>query len=335
MMNSGRRRSMAAYIDEDFADLIIRNTEYDWDDLKEDLPRYPASVLIEIMIELGLYVNKHLALEIAKKDDAIFHLRKLIQDGQYWRTHGPGNTWSPIHAIHILALLKNKEAFAILLDMIRYKGDDLDGWLTESMPSLLVSFGDGKIEKLKEFSHDETLEAFARGTVSSALTALAKKFPSHEADIKSHLIKLLKTTRDDTFAGLVAEDLASFHDISLKMEILKAFLNDKIDRMVVSRDEVIETIEGIYVDIDNDEFERNTKDPIEHFSRKNIERLHLIYSGDNDEIDDDVESELDDDNFEHEVKEIKPKMEKIGRNEPCPCGSGKKYKKCCMGKETS
>jgi hypothetical protein len=23
---------------------------------------------------------------------------------------------------------------------------------------------------------------------------------------------------------------------------------------------------------------------------------------------------------------------KIGRNEPCPCGSGRKYKKCCMGK---
>ena len=27
----------------------------------------------------------------------------------------------------------------------------------------------------------------------------------------------------------------------------------------------------------------------------------------------------------------KPKIveEKVGRNEPCPCGSGKKYKKCC------
>lgn len=24
---------------------------------------------------------------------------------------------------------------------------------------------------------------------------------------------------------------------------------------------------------------------------------------------------------------------KIGRNEPCPCGSGKKYKKCCLNKE--
>lgn len=27
------------------------------------------------------------------------------------------------------------------------------------------------------------------------------------------------------------------------------------------------------------------------------------------------------------------KSEKIGRNDPCPCGSGKKYKKCCMGKD--
>jgi uncharacterized protein YchJ len=27
--------------------------------------------------------------------------------------------------------------------------------------------------------------------------------------------------------------------------------------------------------------------------------------------------------------EAKPKSKKIGLNEPCPCGSGNKYKKCC------
>ena len=27
------------------------------------------------------------------------------------------------------------------------------------------------------------------------------------------------------------------------------------------------------------------------------------------------------------------KMSKIGRNDQCPCGSGKKYKKCCLNKE--
>jgi len=26
------------------------------------------------------------------------------------------------------------------------------------------------------------------------------------------------------------------------------------------------------------------------------------------------------------------KEEKVGRNDPCPCGSGKKYKKCCLNK---
>ena len=26
-------------------------------------------------------------------------------------------------------------------------------------------------------------------------------------------------------------------------------------------------------------------------------------------------------------------MPEIGRNDPCPCGSGKKYKKCCQAKD--
>jgi tetratricopeptide (TPR) repeat protein len=33
------------------------------------------------------------------------------------------------------------------------------------------------------------------------------------------------------------------------------------------------------------------------------------------------------------LSEIVPKRTKIGRNDPCPCGSGKKFKKCCLLKE--
>lgn len=29
------------------------------------------------------------------------------------------------------------------------------------------------------------------------------------------------------------------------------------------------------------------------------------------------------------------RVEKVGRNEPCPCGSGKKYKKCCAMETTT
>lgn len=29
------------------------------------------------------------------------------------------------------------------------------------------------------------------------------------------------------------------------------------------------------------------------------------------------------------VQQVVRAGDKIGRNDPCPCGSGKKYKKCC------
>ena len=32
---------------------------------------------------------------------------------------------------------------------------------------------------------------------------------------------------------------------------------------------------------------------------------------------------------------VRNKEKKVGPNDPCPCGSGKKYKKCCMQKDKS
>jgi uncharacterized protein len=31
------------------------------------------------------------------------------------------------------------------------------------------------------------------------------------------------------------------------------------------------------------------------------------------------------------TSEPRRSIPKVGRNDPCPCGSGKKYKKCCGG----
>ncbi len=32
---------------------------------------------------------------------------------------------------------------------------------------------------------------------------------------------------------------------------------------------------------------------------------------------------------------VSPRGQRPGRNDPCPCGSGRKYKKCCLGNEPS
>jgi preprotein translocase subunit SecA len=37
---------------------------------------------------------------------------------------------------------------------------------------------------------------------------------------------------------------------------------------------------------------------------------------------------------EQKIEPIRNKGERVGRNDPCPCGSGKKYKNCCMRKQS-
>ena len=52
---------------------------------------------------------------------------------------------------------------------------------------------------------------------------------------------------------------------------------------------------------------------------------------DNDENDDEPEEDI----FSAIPEKTEPVRigKKVGRNDPCPCGSGKKYKNCCMRKE--
>ena len=48
--------------------------------------------------------------------------------------------------------------------------------------------------------------------------------------------------------------------------------------------------------------------------------------------DDWTDDELEDFMLQQEIKKREPYVKtepEIGRNDPCPCGSGKKYKKCC------
>ncbi|MBL8795731.1 MAG: SEC-C domain-containing protein, partial [Planctomycetia bacterium] len=35
---------------------------------------------------------------------------------------------------------------------------------------------------------------------------------------------------------------------------------------------------------------------------------------------------------EKKLEPIRNRGQRVGRNDPCTCGSGKKYKNCCMGK---
>ncbi|MBL7914646.1 MAG: SEC-C domain-containing protein [Bacteroidia bacterium] len=78
-------------------------------------------------------------------------------------------------------------------------------------------------------------------------------------------------------------------------------------------------------------------------SERDLEEIELIRNPDLNEMDedeDDLYDEDDEDDIYDEWSEADSKNDfaphtifgtkEPGRNEPCPCGSGKKYKKCCM-----
>lgn len=266
--------------------------------------------LINEMIYLNLDVPPDLAQEIASREDAIIYLKSILQDDKYWYQGGPGDAWAPIHAIHILPLIKTKEALELLLDIMMAEKDALGDWITESMPTLLAAFGEDAVERLKEYILDETLDLYIRSSVATALNVIAHQYPVRNEDIKAFLSKLLEDTTDQTFAAFLVDELLSFKDQNLLPQVQKAFEDERIDTEVISQDDV----DWVFnLPEEEQSYFKFMKNPLEHFSRENISYLKKI-------------------SYPEKKTADKKKEKKIGRNAPCPCGSGKKYKKCCLKK---
>lgn len=65
---------------------------------------------------------------------------------------------------------------------------------------------------------------------------------------------------------------------------------------------------------------------VEHFAPAPIRKVESLKSL-MQEVNEEVSSLAD------TVESVEVRMRKLGRNEPCHCGSGKKYKKCCLEKD--
>ncbi len=87
------------------------------------------------------------------------------------------------------------------------------------------------------------------------------------------------------------------------------------------------------------EFETQGNREILPLLRK-LASMEVLTGHERTEIEDTIRVVEDPEGYKKEMEGLKPptetfrRKEKIGRNDPCPCGSGKKYKKCCLLKDT-
>jgi len=280
--------------------------------------------LIAEVVSSELRVPIPLAEEICNRPDSVPYLARIIEEDKYWEWGGPGDAWSPIHALHLLGGMKTTEALQVLIDTLRARGEDIGDWLTEDMPSILANFGTSAVEPLKEMVQDDSLDDFVRGAVSTALVVIAYNHTEYRAPVIKLFRQIVKEANvkraeeaNYTFVTLIVDDLAELKDPEAIEDIKQAFANGLIDDFFIS----LEDVKRIYGTSDKDmHYHRHEKDPMDHFSPKNIERLYKISYGTKKEQ-----------TKKYQIKDKKKR--KIGRNDPCPCGSGKKYKKCCLRKD--
>ena len=281
--------------------------------------------LIDEFVLSELRVPIPLVKEICNRPDSVPYLARIIEEDIYWEIGGPGDAWSSIHALHLLGGINTTEALHVLIATLRDYGEDIGDWLFNSMPALLANFGPAAIVPLKAVVLDEGLDGFVRGAASKALVVIAYNY----SECRETIIKLLRQIiRDaevraaedsDIIISLIVDDLAQFKDPVAFGEIELAFTKGLVDESYID----LVDVKRIYRTPDEELYYHHFDwDPIDHFSQKNIEYLDkLHYVGEEKQKSD---SKL--------TKGKKKK--KIGRNDPCPCGSGKKYKKCCLRKDS-
>ncbi len=242
-----------------------------------------------------------------------------------------------LHAVYLLGELEAEEALDSLLETFKYDSDFLHFWyydlFVETFWDPLLRMGKNQIDKLKNFVLTPNLDTYAKAEIVATLAQISFHYPERREEViewfKSIMIHFTQLKPD---SGIIDNDqiaLMISHAMDIQAVELIAEIKQLFDLRYVS-----EGITGSFKSVKND-IER-----VPGYSCKN--ELLNIYeqydelNGDGNENDyNPPGKELDLFGANESPKEIiKPVIPSIniGRNDPCFCGSGKKYKKCCLNK---
>jgi len=198
---------------------------------------------------------------------------------------------------------------------------------------LVFSIGSGNLEPIWGVVEDRDAYEWGRcGAVEGiALVALAEE--SCRADLthrlRDFLVHLLEIPKDQlrkeeySLASNVCLCLGQLHDESSRELIQSAYKNHRCDAWLAN----LEDVEWEF----SEPFEKSLRhrNPSDHFRPEELKRLGKISERiHTDHPFDDVPPEEEEDLYPASEPYVRTEP-KIGRNDPCLCGSGKKYKKCC------
>jgi len=238
------------------------------------------------------------------------------------------------YALYLLAKWRETRAYPLVIRWLSLSdaaSTQLSGdVLTQDGGRILAAVCDGDLEPIKRLVLDRDADEFSRGVAVAALALLAVWAEVPRDVIVDYFTWLARAglEREPSYVwSALATESADIEALAVFPELRRAYAEGLIDPQTIGctelddveaspRGELLERMKDRYPPIDDipgatSWWARFGK----HASSRRAEELaSLAAVGD-----------FDDDG---PVEPYRAPV-KVGRNEPCPCGSGKKYKKCC------
>lgn len=299
---------------------------------------------IQNLYDFGLRIPQEKLREILAlpRTSLIEDLEKILIDAVERYEYFSDMDWDEekhnfvLHSIFLLKEIKAVESLPKIISFLEYDDEFLEFWIgdhqTDTLWQCFYGLGFNNTEILKQLFLKPGIDTYIKIAASESLCQMALHHPEKRNEILTVYSDVLTTNLEANLEdNLIDSDFLGFtiaDAVDCKLNELLPVIKQLFEKGYVSLG-----INGNFKDVE-EEFEKTSQ-------RDKKRELFTIF-----ELYDDVINSWsgykEDDNeiFEYEDCEkysYKPIQQavsnKIGRNEPCPCGSEKKYKKCCIDKK--
>jgi hypothetical protein len=310
---------------------------------------------LDLTVEIGEYLealaaspslpNLAVAMCTLRFDESGPALREILARAALGEALSENDARLAFRGLHVLGGARDDRAFQALMLLLRRPIDDLDDLLgdaiTETLPKIVAGVYDGDLDLLLQMIADPDVDEFVRGALFGAATFLAWEGRIDREAFRRFLERFdsdgLAEKGDQAWVGW-QEAIALLGLRSLQPIVHQAFRDGRIDKSAI----VPEAF-----DAELDEAERAPEDGARFKDARlgdvddvleELERIDTIEEVTFEEFDERNErdgwDEWDDgaspDVWNPAQAPVTNPLRAVGRNDPCPCGSGKKFKKCCL-----
>jgi len=252
-----------------------------------------------------------------------------------------------MYAMFLLSEFREKRAFPIIIDIIQKDSGIVDFLLgdcvTEDLNAILASTFNGDMELLSSVIENAEIDEYVRHAAFTSLNILLNQNVIDKQFVIDYIYELLndKLEEDDfSITTEIVSFIADNHLFEFIKPVKKLYKEGKVELFVMGN---YDSFLDILFDFDSPPLARNLNyiedaiskmkwwacfDGSEENPEKNPESVADIIS----ELDKALKSDRDEPEPKKPAHTPAKASPKIGRNQLCPCGSGKKYKKCCIDK---